>query len=86
MSQKGTQSPPLEATNEHIPMGISGVSDAHAAPKPMKDVDQRGEYFGQGESTGPNPASAGDDIASAAAQAEKSAQSVTNQHREQRKA
>jgi len=88
-SNIGTQSPPLEATNEHIPMGSSSVSDAHDAAKPgVKDVDQRAEYFHEkGDNSGVKDntsGSAGNDISSASTQAEKSAQSVTNKQREHR--
>ncbi|KAF8556048.1 hypothetical protein OG21DRAFT_1483390 [Imleria badia] len=39
----GTQSPPLEATGAHIPMGISSIDGT--CSKPMKDIEQRAEYF-----------------------------------------
>ncbi|KAH7906988.1 hypothetical protein BJ138DRAFT_1161245 [Hygrophoropsis aurantiaca] len=43
MSSGGTQSPPLEATGEHIPMGVSSIDGS--CSKPMKDVDQRAGAF-----------------------------------------
>lgn len=39
----GTQSPPLEATDSHNPMGVSCIDGS--CSKPMKDVQQREEYF-----------------------------------------
>ncbi|KAH7923438.1 hypothetical protein BV22DRAFT_1015411 [Leucogyrophana mollusca] len=39
MSSGGTQSPPLEATGEHIPMGVSSIDGS--CSKPTRDVDQR---------------------------------------------
>lgn len=39
----GTQSPPLEATGSHNPMGVSCIDGS--CSKPMKDVQQREEYF-----------------------------------------
>ncbi|KAF9219503.1 hypothetical protein BS17DRAFT_789143 [Gyrodon lividus] len=39
----GTQSPPLEATGSHIPMGVSSIDGS--CSKPMKDIEQRAAYF-----------------------------------------
>ncbi|KAI6043880.1 hypothetical protein EDC04DRAFT_2645852 [Pisolithus marmoratus] len=39
----GTQSPPLEATGSHIPMGVSSINGS--CSKPTKDIDQREGYF-----------------------------------------
>ncbi|KIJ15887.1 hypothetical protein PAXINDRAFT_76611 [Paxillus involutus ATCC 200175] len=38
-SISGTQSPPLEATGSHIPMGVSSIDGS--CSKPMKDIEQR---------------------------------------------
>lgn len=35
----GTQSPPLEATGSHLPMGVSSIDGT--CSKPMKDIEQR---------------------------------------------
>ncbi|KAG8216771.1 hypothetical protein J3R82DRAFT_7015 [Butyriboletus roseoflavus] len=35
----GTQSPPLEATGSHIPMGVSSIDGT--CSRPMKDIEQR---------------------------------------------
>jgi len=35
----GTQSPPLEATDSHVPMGVSSIDGT--CSKPTKDVHQR---------------------------------------------
>ncbi|KIJ59375.1 hypothetical protein HYDPIDRAFT_118590 [Hydnomerulius pinastri MD-312] len=43
MSSGGTQSPPLEATGSHIPMGVSSIDGS--CSKPTRDIDQRAEYF-----------------------------------------
>lgn len=37
----GTQSPPLEATGEHKPMGISSVNNPDAKIEVVPDCDQR---------------------------------------------
>jgi hypothetical protein len=37
----GTQSPPLEATGEHKPMGISSVNDPDAKIEVVPDSEQR---------------------------------------------
>ncbi|KAG6377541.1 hypothetical protein JVT61DRAFT_15355 [Boletus reticuloceps] len=39
----GTQSPPLEATGSHIPMGVSSIDGT--CSRPMRDIEQRAEYF-----------------------------------------
>ncbi|KAI9567512.1 hypothetical protein HD554DRAFT_2107715 [Boletus coccyginus] len=39
----GTQSPPLEATGSHLPMGVSSIDGT--CSKPMKDIEQRAGYF-----------------------------------------
>jgi len=39
----GTQSPPLEATGSHIPMGVSSIDGS--CSKPKKDIEQRAAYF-----------------------------------------
>ncbi|THU92834.1 hypothetical protein K435DRAFT_862090 [Dendrothele bispora CBS 962.96] len=49
-STSGTQSPPLEATGEHKPMGASSVASAGANIDVVPDVEQRKQYFEQGES------------------------------------
>jgi len=41
----GTQSPPLEATGEHRPMGISSVNNPDAKIEVVPDCEQRAEYF-----------------------------------------
>jgi len=41
----GTQSPPLEATGEHEPMGISSVNDPDAKVEVVPDSVQRAQYF-----------------------------------------
>ncbi|KAH7886832.1 hypothetical protein F5I97DRAFT_1058065 [Phlebopus sp. FC_14] len=43
MSSGGTQSPPLEATGSHIPMGVSCIDGT--CSKPARDIDQRADYF-----------------------------------------
>ncbi|KAG9313537.1 hypothetical protein JVU11DRAFT_5864 [Chiua virens] len=43
MSSSGTQSPPLEATGSHLPMGVSSIEGT--CSRPMKDTEQRAEYF-----------------------------------------
>ena len=35
----GTQSPPLEATDSHVPMGVSSIDGT--CSKPTKDIHQR---------------------------------------------
>ncbi|KAF8843913.1 hypothetical protein BDN67DRAFT_963788 [Paxillus ammoniavirescens] len=42
-SISGTQSPPLEATGSHIPMGVSSIDGS--CSKPMRDIEQRAAYF-----------------------------------------
>lgn len=39
----GTQSPPLEATGSHFPMGVSSIDGS--CSKPTKDIHQREGYF-----------------------------------------
>jgi len=41
----GTQSPPLEATGEHKPMGISSVNNPDAKIEVVPDSEQRAQYF-----------------------------------------
>jgi len=41
----GTQSPPLEATGEHEPMGISSVNNPDTKIEVVPDSEQRAEYF-----------------------------------------
>ncbi|KAF9653492.1 hypothetical protein BDM02DRAFT_3182512 [Thelephora ganbajun] len=41
----GTQSPPLEATGEHVPMGISSVNNPDAKIEVVPDSEQRAQYF-----------------------------------------
>ncbi|KAF9027955.1 hypothetical protein BDZ89DRAFT_1066504 [Hymenopellis radicata] len=43
----GTQSPPLEATGEHKPMGVSAVGGGPV--EGVLDAEQRKEYFRAGE-------------------------------------
>ncbi|EGO29709.1 hypothetical protein SERLADRAFT_379023 [Serpula lacrymans var. lacrymans S7.9] len=40
----GTQSPPLEATGEEVPMGVSSI-DQEEPVQHVKDADQRKDYF-----------------------------------------
>ncbi|KAG8720542.1 hypothetical protein FRC08_018895 [Ceratobasidium sp. 394] len=47
----GTQSPPLESTGEHQPIGAAS-KDGKPLPEGVKDSEQRAAYFG-GESSGP---------------------------------
>ncbi|KAI6019767.1 hypothetical protein F5J12DRAFT_813037 [Pisolithus orientalis] len=46
----GTQSPPLEATGSHNPMGVSCIDGS--CSKPMKDVQQREGKSGVSSSIG----------------------------------
>lgn len=48
MSSGGTQSPPLEYTGSHIPMGVSSIDGS--VSKPMLDAEQRKTYFAEPES------------------------------------
>jgi len=41
----GTQSPPLEATGEHEPMGISSVNNPDAKIEVVPDSEQRARMF-----------------------------------------
>ncbi|KAG6826972.1 hypothetical protein H0H92_013710 [Tricholoma furcatifolium] len=41
----GTQSPPLEATGEEVPMGASSVDRVGEKIPFVKDIDQRRQYF-----------------------------------------
>ncbi|GLB42056.1 hypothetical protein LshimejAT787_1100710 [Lyophyllum shimeji] len=41
----GTQSPPLEATGEHRPIGASSVHRVGERLEAVKDIDQRRQYF-----------------------------------------
>ncbi|KIM67323.1 hypothetical protein SCLCIDRAFT_108075 [Scleroderma citrinum Foug A] len=43
MMSSGTQSPPLEATDSHVPMGVSSIDGT--CSKPTKDIHQRAAYF-----------------------------------------
>ncbi|EPS95125.1 hypothetical protein FOMPIDRAFT_1054446 [Fomitopsis schrenkii] len=45
----GTNSPPLEATGQEEPMGVTGASGAK--PKAVPDSEQRQQYF-EGAETG----------------------------------
>jgi len=41
----GTQSPPLESTGEHQPMGVSSVNNPDAKIEVVTDSVQRAQYF-----------------------------------------
>ncbi|KAF8911244.1 hypothetical protein CPB85DRAFT_1304383 [Mucidula mucida] len=43
----GTESPPLEATGEHVPMGVSAVGGGPV--EAVSDAEQRKDYFKHGE-------------------------------------
>ncbi|KAF5345941.1 hypothetical protein D9758_011431 [Tetrapyrgos nigripes] len=43
----GTQSPPLEATGEHKPMGQSSVSSEGQKVDVVPDAEQRKQYFSE---------------------------------------
>ncbi|KAG1903180.1 uncharacterized protein F5891DRAFT_1185814 [Suillus fuscotomentosus] len=47
MSSGGTQSPPLEYTGSHIPMGVSSIDGS--VSEPMLDAEQRKTYFAEPE-------------------------------------
>ncbi|OAX42424.1 hypothetical protein K503DRAFT_354023 [Rhizopogon vinicolor AM-OR11-026] len=47
MSSGGTQSPPLEATGSHKPMGVSCIDGS--VSEPMLDAEQRKTYFAEPE-------------------------------------
>ncbi|KAG8738751.1 hypothetical protein FRC12_016628 [Ceratobasidium sp. 428] len=70
----GTESPPLEATGEHQPIGAASKS-GQPLPEGVKDTQQRGQYFG-GEETKDTKTSGSGASAEAIAAAEKSAKDV----------
>ncbi|KAG1748283.1 uncharacterized protein EDB91DRAFT_871981 [Suillus paluster] len=47
MSSGGTQSPPLEFTDSHRPMGVSCIDGS--VSEPMLDAEQRKTYFAEPE-------------------------------------
>lgn len=47
MSSGGTQSPPLEFTDSHRPMGVSSIDGS--VSEPMLDAEQRKTYFAEPE-------------------------------------
>ncbi|KAG1776378.1 hypothetical protein EV702DRAFT_348152 [Suillus placidus] len=47
MSSGGTQSPPLEYTDSHRPMGVSSIDGS--VSEPMLDAEQRKTYFAEPE-------------------------------------
>ncbi|KAG1800231.1 uncharacterized protein HD556DRAFT_1439091 [Suillus plorans] len=47
MSSGGTQSPPLEYTGSHIPMGVSSIDGS--VSEPTLDAEQRKTYFAEPE-------------------------------------
>ncbi|KAK7463128.1 hypothetical protein VKT23_007712 [Stygiomarasmius scandens] len=50
-SVSGTQSPPLEATGEHKPMGASSVASVGTNIDVVPDTEQRKQYFDDGGQT-----------------------------------
>ncbi|KAG1823611.1 uncharacterized protein BJ212DRAFT_693773 [Suillus subaureus] len=46
-SAGGTQSPPLEYTDSHRPMGVSSIDGS--VSEPMLDAEQRKTYFAEPE-------------------------------------
>ncbi|KAG9098546.1 hypothetical protein FS749_003587 [Ceratobasidium sp. UAMH 11750] len=71
----GTQSPPLESTGEHQPIGAAS-KDGKPLPEGVKDSEQRAAYFG-GEPSGPKAESGSTGVsAEAIAGAEKAAKDV----------
>jgi len=50
MSSGGTQSPPLEFTDSHKPMGVSCIDGS--VSEPMLDAEQRKTYFAEPEPQG----------------------------------
>ncbi|CCL99567.1 uncharacterized protein FIBRA_01585 [Fibroporia radiculosa] len=58
----GTQSPPLEATGEDKPMGVSSV-DGHK-PDAVSDMQQREQYFQNTQTTKESTNQAGTGIPS----------------------
>ncbi|KAG8744710.1 hypothetical protein FRC10_009624 [Ceratobasidium sp. 414] len=75
----GTQSPPLEFTGEHQPIGAAR-KDGKPLPEGVKDSEQRAAYFGGG-SDGPKIESSSGVSAEAIATAEKSARDVESKDR-----
>ncbi|CAE6421734.1 unnamed protein product [Rhizoctonia solani] len=71
----GTQSPPLEATGEHQPIG---AADKKGQPlkEGLKDTEQRAAYFGGEKKAGDVPNAGGDVSDEAVANAQKAAESV----------
>ncbi|OBZ67465.1 hypothetical protein A0H81_12644 [Grifola frondosa] len=66
----GTQSPPLEATGEEQPMGVSSIDGGQ--PEAVPDSQQRKEYFqGQGIATGDDDQEAQAQTSSQESRAEK---------------
>ncbi|KAG2056055.1 hypothetical protein BDR06DRAFT_953502 [Suillus hirtellus] len=47
MSSGGTQSPPLEYTGSHIPMGVCSIDGR--VSEPVLDAEQRKTYFAEPE-------------------------------------
>ncbi|KAF8586589.1 hypothetical protein K439DRAFT_935003 [Ramaria rubella] len=85
-SGAGTESPPLEATGEHVPMGASSISGPEANPEPALDVEQRAEYLegGNAKSKDTSSGSAGTDVQAAASRATDSANKVQEKHATER--
>ncbi|CAE6486196.1 unnamed protein product [Rhizoctonia solani] len=71
----GTQSPPLEATGEHQPIG---AADKKGEPlkEGLKDSEQRAAYFGGEKKAGDVPNSGGDVSDEAIANAQKAGEAV----------
>ncbi|QRV76075.1 GEF1 protein [Ceratobasidium sp. AG-Ba] len=62
----GTQSPPLEATGEHQPIGAAS-KDGKPLAEGVKDSEQRGQYFGNKSATQPQTGSGPSEAAISAA-------------------
>ncbi|KAG9126520.1 hypothetical protein FRC07_003142 [Ceratobasidium sp. 392] len=75
----GTESPPLEATGEHQPIGAAS-KDGKPLAEGVKDAQQRATYFG-GDSTDSNPQSGKGVSAEAIAGADKSGKDVESKDR-----
>ncbi|CUA77522.1 hypothetical protein RSOLAG22IIIB_02537 [Rhizoctonia solani] len=71
----GTQSPPLEATGEHQPVGAADKSGQRLEPG-VKDVEQRAAYFGGQKNAEDVPNAGGQISDEAIANAQKAAEAI----------
>ncbi|CAE6524256.1 unnamed protein product [Rhizoctonia solani] len=74
----GTQSPPLEATGEHRPIGAAN-KDGQPLKEGVKDTEQRAAYFG-GQKNASDVSNTGGQISDDAIAAGQKAADATEHH------